>query len=236
MRKKNFKIISLIPAKKNSRELKNKNFKKLNDLTLFEIAIKSSLNSKFIKQTFISSDSSKILKLSKKYNIKTINRLKNLSTFETSAEELIFDFIIKNYNDYFDEKTILVYLQPTSPFRNHHHIDSAIKSFLKNKFSMLISVKENKNFYKSFFVSKKKIKPYFGSKHVTRNRQNLEKIFTPNGAIYIFYIQDFLKKKKFDFNNTGYYLMNSTDSIDIDSSEDYNLAKLLSKKLIKYKI
>ena len=34
MNKKKTKIIALIPAKKNSKELKNKNLKKLNDLSL----------------------------------------------------------------------------------------------------------------------------------------------------------------------------------------------------------
>ena len=41
MIKKNTNIIALIPAKKNSQDLKNKNFKKLNNFSLFELAIYS---------------------------------------------------------------------------------------------------------------------------------------------------------------------------------------------------
>ena len=235
MKKKDFNIISFIPAKKNSRELKNKNFKKLNNLSLFEIAIHSSIKSKFISQTYISSDSNKILNTANKYKIITVKRSKKMSKFEIKPEQLILNFIKENLKNYFNEKTIMVYLQPTSPFRTHHHIDSAIKIFLKKKNKVLVSVEENKSFFKSFKKMNNRIQPYFNNKLITKNRQNLERIYSPNGAIYIFYVKDFFKKKKFDFKNAGYYIMNNIDSIDIDNLEDYNLAQIVSKKKLTYK-
>ena len=48
MIKKNTNIIALIPAKKNSRGLKNKNLKKLNKLSLVELAILGAKKSKLI--------------------------------------------------------------------------------------------------------------------------------------------------------------------------------------------
>ena len=78
MFKKNLKVITLIPAKENSKGLKNKNIKKLNNLTLVEIAILASTKSQIIDQTYISTDSSKILKIGKKYKINTIKRKKKL--------------------------------------------------------------------------------------------------------------------------------------------------------------
>ena len=39
MNKKRIQIIAIIPAKKNSQDLKNKNLKKLNNFSLFELAI-----------------------------------------------------------------------------------------------------------------------------------------------------------------------------------------------------
>lgn len=234
--KKKFKVIGLIPAKKNSKDLKDKNFKKLNGLSLFEIAIKGSINSKIIKETFVTSDSLKILKIAEKYGAKSILRNKKLSSFKATAEELILDFLKKNINNYKDEELIIVYLQPTSPFRNHTHIDSAFKIFLREKIKILLSVSENKNFYKSFKKNKNKLSPFFKSKLITANRQTLKQIYTPNGAIYIFYAKDFLYEKKFNLNNTDYFLMNKIDSIDIDSKEDYKIAKLLSKKYLRYKL
>ena len=74
------------------------------------------------------------------------------------------------------ENNIIVYLQPTSPFRNKIHIDNAINNFLKKKMRSLLSVIENKNFFKSLYANKNTLSPFFDNKFITKNRQNLKKI------------------------------------------------------------
>ena len=234
MKKKRNNIICFIPAKKNSQDLKNKNLKKLNNLSLFELAILGAKKSQFINKIYLSSDSNEILKKAKKYKIDVIKRKKSLSTNSSSANSVILDFL-NNYFNNQDKNTIVVYLQPTSPFRNNSHIDQAINHFLNSNFRSVISVTENKNFFKSFYKNKETLTPFFNDKLITNNRQNLKKIYSPNGAIYIFYASDFIKRKKLTFKNSGYYLMKKIDSIDIDDNEDYNLAKFLSKKYLKFK-
>ena len=233
MKKKRIKIISFIPAKKNSQDLKNKNLKKLNNLSLVELAILGAKKSKLINEIYLSSDSEKILKIGTKLNIDAIKRQKNLSSYSASANSVILDFI-KNKLQNNQEDYIIVYLQPTSPFRNNIHIDQAIKYFIKKKFRSLVSVTENKNFFKSLYKKKTTLNPFFNDNFVTNNRQNLKKVYSPNGAIYIFYSSDFIKNKKLSFTKTGYYIMNRIDSIDIDDKEDYKLANYLSKKYLKY--
>ena len=236
MFKKNLKVITLIPAKENSKGLKNKNIKKLNNLTLVEIAILASTKSQIIDQTYISTDSSKILKIGKKYKINTIKRKKKLCSFSSTANEVIADFIDTLKNSYKNYNLLIVYLQPTSPFRNHKHIDLALKIFFKNKLSTMLSVTENKNFYKSFKKNKDKLNPFFTFKNSTKNRQSFKKIYSPNGAIYIFFENDFKKKNELNFKNSGFFLMDKIESIDIDDNEDYKLAKLLSSKYLKYRL
>ena len=234
MNKKIVKIIALIPAKKNSRELKNKNLKKLNDLTLVEIAIINAKKSKFINEIYLSSDSNKILDIGKNQKINVIKRKKYLSTHNTSANALILDFI-KNKSNNIHKDCILIYLQPTSPFRNINHIDQAIRYFLSKKLRSLLSVTENKNFFKTLIKNKLYLKPYFTNDFVSTNRQNFQNTYSPNGAIYIFYVRDFIKNKKLTFYNSGYYLMNKIDSIDIDDKKDYELAVNLSHEYLKIK-
>lgn len=234
MNKKRTKIISFIPAKKNSQDLRNKNLKKLNNLSLFELAILSAKKSKKINKVYLSSDSDEILKKAKKYKINPIKRKKSLCKNSTSANEVILDFI-KNYIKDDLANNIIVYLQPTSPFRHNKHVDLAINMFVKKKLRSILSVTENKNFYKSLKKNKDTLSPFFNNRYVTNNRQNLKKVYSPNGAIYIFYASDFMKKKKLTFIKSGYYFMNRVESIDIDDKEDYELAKYLSKKYLKIK-
>ena len=233
MNKKRIKIISFIPAKKNSQDLKNKNLKKLNNLSLVELAILGAKKSKLINEIHLSSDSEKILKIGTKLNIDVIKRKKNLSTYSTSANSVILDFI-KNKLKSTKEDHIIVYLQPTSPFRNNNHIDLAINHLKKNKLKSVISVTENKNFFKSLYKKNFFLYPFFNNSFVTNNRQNLKTVYSPNGAIYIFYASEFMKNKKLSFTKSGYSVMNKIDSIDIDDKEDYELANYLSKKYLKY--
>jgi len=234
MIKKNTNIIALIPAKKNSRGLKNKNLKKLNKLSLVELAILGAKKSKLIDKIYLSSDSDRILDIGAKLNIDVIKRKKILSTSSALANTVILDFI-KNKLNSTKEDHIIVYLQPTSPFRNNNHIDLAINHLKKNKLKSVISVTENKNFFKSLYKKNFFLYPFFNNSFVTNNRQNLKTVYSPNGAIYIFYASEFMKNKKLSFTKSGYSVMNKIDSIDIDDKEDYLLAKHLSKKYLKFK-
>ena len=67
--KKNY-TIALIPAKKISRGLKNKNMRKINGKSLSEIAIMNAKKSKYIDKIYVSTDSKKISLLAKKYALK----------------------------------------------------------------------------------------------------------------------------------------------------------------------
>ncbi len=60
------KNLALICAKKKSYGLKNKNLKKINNRSLFEITCDHIQKSKLINHTLVSTDSKKILRIGKK--------------------------------------------------------------------------------------------------------------------------------------------------------------------------
>ena len=127
------KVIALIPARKGSKGIKNKNLLKINKRSLVEIAINNAKNSKYIDKIYLSSDSNKILKISYLFNnVLTHKRNKNSSNDKSTSKDVLKDFISKNKR-YTSEGIILIYLQPTSPMKNHYHIDNAIKLFKKKK-------------------------------------------------------------------------------------------------------
>ena len=136
-------FFGLIPAKKKSKRLKNKNLLKINNKTILEIAINESLRSKLISETYVSTNSKKIYNISIKANSKAILRSKKYSSNNAPSSDVIIDFI-NQLNLTKKKNSYIVYLQPTSPLRNRKHIDKAIKSFLRNKKSSLISLKLSK--------------------------------------------------------------------------------------------
>ena len=125
-----------------------------------------------------------------------------------------------------------------SPIRDTNDIDNAIKLFFKKKALTLISVKKNDKPIDWLFKSTKGNRLTKLKKKPIMNRQKHEKLFIPNGSIFIFnvkkIIQNIKLKKDYSNSKTFYYLMPQERSIDIDSKFDFNLASyLLKKKKIK---
>jgi len=232
---KNTKVIALIPAKHKSHGLPKKNYLKLNKLSLFEIAIKSAQHSKYVDKIFVTSDSEAILKKSKKIGAEIIKRNKSLCLKNTLAKEVILHSI-RIIKKQLSEDFMILYLQPTSPFRNHKHINKAFDLIkLKRKNALISIIKLNKAIYKSLRIKKEMVKPIFAESFVTNNRQALETLYIPNGAIYIFNSIIFMKNKKLPIKSSLAYKMSENSSHDIDTLEDYTLAKKMSNKCLIYK-
>ena len=72
------------------------------------------------------------------------------------------------------------------------------------------------------------MKPIFSEKLLSKNRQSFPDTFLPNGAIYIFKIKEFKKKKNIPAHKFQPYIMNNIESLDIDNLEDLKYARKLS--------
>ena len=222
-------IIALIPARKGSKEIKNKNLLKINKKTLIELTIDNAKKSKYIDQIYLSSDSNKILKISELFkNVLTHKRSKSSSNDKSTSKDVLKDFLSKN-KKHISQGIILVYLQPTSPMRNHHHIDNAIKLFKIKKKDTLIScyeIQESEKIFKSFILDKSKnFISLFKKKNIYANRQSFPKILTPNGAIFIFRINKNFIKEFFNLKSVTTYIMKKKDAIDINTMKDFQEAK-----------
>lgn len=215
-------ILAIIPARKGSVRLPNKNNLKIGKHSLVERSIKGALKSKIINNIIVTSNDKKILKLEKKFkNVIFIKRPNKLSTSKSRLTDVCnhaFQKLKKKF-DYF------ILLQPTSPFRTNKHIDRAINKVLKHKAEGLISISSTNNKKKNYFYIKKR----YLSK-ITKNNNSKLKKFQFNGAIYI--IKTNLLKKRKSFFTEGKllpFVMSTKQSIDIDYLIDFNKAKQLYK-------
>ena len=218
------KIHAIILARSGSKGIKNKNLLKINKKPLIYWSIKSCLISKKINDTWVSSDSDKILSIAKKYGAKTIKRPKKLSCDTSSSEDAwrhAINFIKKkNIID------IVVGVQPTSPIRSNYDFDNAIKKFFVKKNQSMFSASNFERFF-SWSIEKKIKSNYNLNKRPIR--QKLKKTILENGSFYIFNSKLFLKYKNRLFGNIGFYLMEKYKGFQIDNLEDLYLIKLLMK-------
>ena len=229
MKKTSF--ISVILARGGSKGIPNKNLKLVNKQPLIHWSITSSIDSKHITQTFVSSDSKDILSCAKNRGVNIIKRPKVLSQDSTSSADSL-EHAMKKISEHFKPKYIVL-LQPTSPLRTSKHIDEACLKILKEKTNSLISVREINKKYLKILTSYEEglLEDPTNGKFAFMRRQDLPKAFLPNGAIYIVKLKNFLKSKNFIGNSTSFYQMDKISSLDIDKVSDIKKAENELKKI-----
>jgi N-acylneuraminate cytidylyltransferase len=118
----------------------------------------------------------------------------------------------------------ILYLQPTSPLRTAAHLTAAAELLEKAGASAdgLISVKEGDNkFLKAYRTSEEGyLAGVVNNDYPNWNRQDLPKIYMPNGAIYIMRAKGFLEKPRFWNEKTIPFVMTEAESADLDSMEN----------------
>ena len=124
----------------------------------------------------------------------------------------------------------MILLQPTSPLRKAKHLIEAVKIYEKNCILNEISLfsvthpLNHSNTYRNIengFLNPKK--------NQFKSRQKLSSEVVINGAIYIANTENILKNDSLSSHKIYPYFMNLLDSIDIDSEEEYLIAKLINE-------
>ena len=221
----NEKILAVIPARKGSKGLPNKNRLDLGGIPLIEHTFKSASNST-IDGLVVTSDDEEILRLAKNYKFLTLKRNKELCTDTSSTIDVVLNVIqelkiLKRFKH-------IILLQPTSPFRSSEDINAAIDHYLKNQLKSLISVKKIDNkCLKSFVIIEEKIKPINKVEYLFSARQNLPEVYSSDGCIYIFNIKSFLQTKSFYIEPCGKFESRPGAQLDIDTLEDLEKARTL---------
>ena len=217
------KIIGIVPARKGSKSIKNKNIFKINQKFLIEYTFAAIKKSK-LKKSFILTDSKKIKEIAKKYRIDTnYDRPKKLSKDNTSLLSNVIHFSnwLKKNQVIFD---YLLILQPTSPARSFKDINSVIKILKKKKPSSLFSVNSsNEHPYESIKIRKNKWYHILPKAKKFYRRQDFDfESFFINGAIYAVH-KKLIEKKKLIGKKHLLYKMPKIRSFDIDDFEDIKI-------------
>lgn len=209
--------IAVIPARKGSKGLKNKNLLKIDNKTLIERTIEFAIESKMFSRIILTTDYENI-----NNNIEYRKRPEKLTKENTTMVEVIND-VIENCNINKEDNIIL--LQPTSPFRNKKDLKKVIEQL--RFFESSITVKEVEINTELIFSSKNKNE--LKTKNIDNkktNRQFNEIKYIPNGNIFGIRVRDFIVNNSFYGKTIGYVEQFGKYNIDINKKDDLLLAKL----------
>ena len=211
------KIVAIVPLKKNSRRLKNKNFLNLNNQPLAFYIFNTLMKIKQIDEVFCYSSENNFLKFLPK-GVKHLPRPKILDGNNVKANEL-FRYAVKKINSEF-----IIITHATNPFISVESIEKGINALKKNKFTCAFSVLKNQTY--SWF---NQIPLNYNPQRMSQT-QELEPIFTETSGFYIFKKDDYLKNNTRISSKPFFVEVNIKESIDVDNLRDFNL----SKKLFDY--
>ena len=250
----NENLVIVIPARKNSKRLKNKNFKNFFGFPLFEWSLAAGL---FLKQQLrglreisvvCTSDDDRILDLvKKKYSssILAVRRKPELSDDNAILSDVIFDCIYKlaerhviPLDDYLSGSFIL--LQPTSPIRLKDDLVSFCRQIenLGNNLSM-VSVNKNyseiKDIYEIIKFSEARsdfLLGHIGKKllKVSAIKKDSNSAFV-DGSLYLGFISMLKEQGFMPAAKTLAFPLSIKRSIDIDTEEEFEDALVLIKEL-----
>lgn len=224
-------ILCTICARKGSKGLKNKNIINLLKKPLIHHTIDQANRINYITKVVVSSDSNKILSISKKKVDLIIKRPEKFSNDLASKIDAIKHALIvseKKFNIIFDT---IIDLDVTSPLRSLNDIKRGLKFFFKKKSGNLVSGYESrKNPYFNQIIKRGNlINLACKSKNKIVRRQDAPKVFDLNASIYIWKRKDLLKSKRLINKRTVFYQMPYIRSIDIDDKFDFKIVEYILK-------
>ncbi len=223
--------IVIIPARSGSKRIKNKNIKNFLGKPIIGRVIQNLKKDKNIKLVVVTSDSQKILKLSKKFGADIlIKRPKNLSNDFADTYS-----VIKHAINYLRSKNLklenIFCVYPTSIFINRDIISKALKKLKVNKY-VLTGIKYNHPIERSFKNLKNKIKLNFPKK-INRRTNDISPSFHDAAQLYLAKYYTWIKQRKIISNNSSFVELLKYSCVDIDTIEDWKMAELIYEKINK---
>ncbi len=221
------KIFAFIFARGGSKGIKNKNLKKINNLSLVARTVKQAKNIKAIDRVFVSSDNKKILNEGNAHGALSILRPKKLckdKSLEMKSWLHAIDYLKKKKMKF----DLMLVLPCTSPLRASKDIIDCIKKF-KSNFHMVMTVYKTK-YHPALNIVKKNqfnlINKLDKSGRIYQ-RQDVKNIYLIANSVYLFNPQKIVKKPfLFDKKVLGVEIP-KIRAIDIDDEVDLKICKTL---------
>lgn len=227
------KVIALIPARGGSKSVPKKNIKNLDGKPLIAYTIKESLNSRYIDRSIVSTDDKEIAEIAKEFGAEVpFIRPQRFAKDKSSSLSVIIhalDFL-KKEEKYFPD--IVVFLQPTSPFRKTKHIDEGIRKIeCCDAVAGVCKVKEH-----PYFMMEKRndeLVPYVKMEKRPLRRQDVPELLYLNASLYVTWAEYFKNVSKNDpvapifSGKVKPVIMDEISSLDINNKFDLLLAEYI---------
>ncbi|WP_341714984.1 acylneuraminate cytidylyltransferase family protein [Limnobacter sp.] len=215
----NNKVLAIITARGGSKGLPRKNVLLAAGKPLIAWTVEAALAASVVNRVVLSSDDDEIISAASAAGCDIpFRRPPELATDKASSMDVVFHALhrLPGYE-------FVVLLQPTSPMRTAADIEAAFHLMKVRNAPACVSVSEvDQSPYWMYSVQDDyRLTNLLPPPTIVNRRQDLPRVYTLNGAIYIAQVDWLLNTKSFLSPDTIAYRMPKERSIDIDNADDF---------------
>ena len=213
----------VVPVRKGSVRVKNKNLRKFNSKNLLTYKILKLKKLKNINQIIVNTDSEEAINIAKKLKVSYFRRQKYFASSKCSNSSFWQNIAKTTSSDY------IMFTNCTSPLLKVKTYQSIIDKYLKikNNYGSINTVTPLKEYI------------YHNNKPLNFNvskapkSQNIKKTFKLNFAVNIISNKEMYKKKSLISNKPFFFELDEIEGFDIDTMVDFKIAEFLYKNKFK---
>ncbi len=226
-------ILAIVPARSESKRLPKKNIMPICGKPLIHWTLETASWCERLSRIVISTDSTEIAQVSVVARAEApFIRPYHLATDTAATKDVVFH-ALNWYEAQGESYDYIMLLQPTSPLRESHHINRAIDLIEATGADSVVSVceMEHSPLWSMQIDAQGYLDLASNEKYLNMRGQDLPKHYRINGAIYLTKTSEFIRTGHFAITGSCVpMMMNYTESIDVDSLEDMQMAEYFLKK------
>ena len=225
-------IIAIIPARKGSKRIKNKNIKLFLGKPIIDYSIYEAQKAKIFDEIVVSTNSKKIFNHSVKLGAKnSFIRDEKISDDATDILEVMADAAKKLTKLYNNKIRYLCCIFAASPLIQYKDLRSGYSEIKKNKFDYVFSATNySYPIERSFKIQNDHIK-MINKKNYAKRSQLFDETYHDAGQFYFGKIESWLNKKVIFSANSKIIKLPNWRVQDIDVNDDWKRAEILYKNL-----
>lgn len=235
------KVLGIIPARGGSKSIPRKNIRTFCGKPLIAWKIEAAVKSGVFNRVIVSTDDTEIAEVARQYGAEVpFMRPAELAQDSTPTLPVIAHAIrsLGEKDGYRADAVVL--LEPTSPGVRPFHLAEAAELFFECGSDSVVSVVETPPMYHpgwAFKLDNDRRATLFLGGHVKtriKRRQDLPKVYAPNGGIYVFKPELALAATDPTLYGTDVrgYVMDDRYSMDIDTPEEWERAEVLMQEVL----
>lgn len=227
------RYLVLIPARGGSKRLPRKNLMEIAGQSLIERAVKCGETLGTAATICLSTDDDALAAEGRKHGpYVPFMRPAELAT-DTAKSFDVVRHAIEWFADRGEKFDGLIFLQPTSPLRTPEHVREAVARFENLGADAVVSVcaAEHPPQWTATLAATGSMEAFGANLAAQKRSQDFAQAYRLNGAIYIYRLDKLIEHQGFFYNDRTFaYEMDQPSSVDIDTRNDYLLARFWAER------